>query len=194
LEEMGWRGLLIEPQPICAEILRRERRNSLVFQVACSAAEKMGEAPFYFAKFSGLSGLKKNVDDVSTVYDRSEMVRVTTLDAILESVGNPKIDFLSIDVEGTEGDVLKGFDMKKYHPSLLLIEDKVYNLGKHSYIKRNGYKLVRRTGLNNWYVPRDNPFVSPLSERIELFRKMYLGTPLRSMQLEVKRLRKHLWG
>ena len=42
-----------------------------------------------------------------------------------------------------------------------------------------GYKLVRRTALNNWYVPIGTPFpISPFG-RWQLFRKLYLGTWLR---------------
>ena len=190
LEEKGWRGILIEPNPACVEQLRRERRNANIFQVACSAPEKTGEALFHFSNSSGLSGLEKHVDDPGIVYERSENVKVTTLDAILESAGQPKIDFISIDVEGTEVDVLRGFDLARHRPALLLIEDKVNNLRKHSYLTNHGYKLVRRTSLNNWYIPRDQPYhQTPLLERIGLIRKMYLGTPFRRLKLAFKRRR-----
>jgi len=190
LEQRGWRGILVEPQPACAEKLRQQRKNSLVFQVACSAPCKTGEAPFHFANASGLCGLEKHVDDLNVMYERSELVKVTTLDAILESVGNPTIDCIFIDVEGTELDVLKGFDLKKRHPSLILIEDKVHNLTKHLYLKQQGYKLVKRTGVNNWYVPRETVFgMASFGERYHLVRKMYLATPWRVLKLKLKHRR-----
>jgi len=50
---------------------------------------------------------------------------------------------------------------------------------KHHYLFARGYKLVRRTALNNWYVPIGTPFpISPFG-RWQLFRKLYLGTWLR---------------
>ena len=187
LEQKGWRGILVEPQPACAERLRQERKGSTVIQAACSSPEKTGEAPFYFADASGLCGLEKHVDDPTVVYKRSEMVKVTTLDTILENAGNPAVDCVFIDVEGTELDVLKGFDLRKHHPALILIEDKVHNLAKHSHLKRQGYKLVKRTGVNNWYVPKETPFhmASP-GERYQLVRKMYLATPWRILKLKLK--------
>jgi len=190
LEQKGWRGILVEPQPACAERLRQQRKNSMVVQAACSAPGRAGEAPFFFADASGLCGLEKNVDDPSLTYERSEMVKVTTLDAVLESAGNPAVDCVFIDVEGTEVDVLKGFDLTKHHPSLLLIEDKVHNLAKHFHLKRQGYKLVKRTGVNNWYVPKETPFhmASP-GERYQLVRKMYLATPWRVLKLKLKQQR-----
>ncbi len=51
-----------------------------------------------------------------------------------------------------------------------------------------GYKLVKRTVLNNWYVPRETNFtMSTLGERLELFRKMYLALPLRQWRLALRR-------
>jgi FkbM family methyltransferase len=190
LEQRGWRGILVEPQPSCAELLRQQRKNSRVFQMACSAPEKTGEAMFHFSNFSGLCGLEKHVDDPNVVYERSEPVKVTTLDAILESEGNPALDCVFIDVEGTELDVLRGFDLKKHHPLLILMEDKVHSLAKHFYLRRQGYKLVKRTGVNNWYVPKGTPFkMVSLGERYHPIRKMYLATPWRVLKLKLKRVR-----
>jgi hypothetical protein len=51
-----------------------------------------------------------------------------------------------------------------------------------------GYKLIRRTGVNNWYLPKVMPFALNAAERWMLLRKMYLGTPLRVLKLWLKRL------
>jgi len=191
LEAKGWRGILVEPNPTCAEALRQQRKNSTVFQVACSSPENSGDALFHFSKSSALSGLQKHVDDPRIEYDHSEPVHVTTLDAILEKAGNPHIDFISIDVEGTELDVLKGFDLGKHRPSLILLEDKVHDLQKHCFLKTKGYKLIRRTRVNNWYIPKDVPYsATSWMQRLKLFRKMYLGTPWRKLMLKSKRYRK----
>jgi hypothetical protein len=39
--------------------------------------------------------------------------------------------------------------------------------------------LLRRTGVNGWYVPQAHPARAALGERLQLFRKYYLGTPFR---------------
>ena len=53
-----------------------------------------------------------------------------------------------------------------------------------------GYKLVKRTVLNNWYVPRETKFtMATLGERLELVRKMYLATPIRQWRLALRRRR-----
>jgi hypothetical protein len=87
-----------------------------------------------------------------------------------------RIDFLSIDTEGTELDVLLGFDLARHRPRLILIEDKLYHLSKHSYLTRHGYKLVKRTVLNNWYVPagqQDLNVNSSAGERLRLWKKIH---------------------
>ena len=83
-----------------------------------------------------------------------------TLDSVLEESGLQRIDFLSLDVEEMELDVLAGFDLTKWKPKLILIEDFLYDGCKRTYLRRRGYKLVRRTGYNNWHVPRESAATS----------------------------------
>ena len=56
----------------------------------------------------------------------SSLVPTRTLDSILEEAEAPApIDLLSIDVEGHETEVLRGFDFGRWQPLLILIEDHV---------------------------------------------------------------------
>ena len=129
LEQNGWRGILIEPQEEFYKLLRQERKNSLVWRAACSSPGKRGAARLYWpADHSGMATLEMNVDDAHVRYDRSEEVPVVTLDDILVSAHRPSIDLLSLDVEGTELDVLEGFDLAAYRPKLILMEDKCHPL------------------------------------------------------------------
>ena len=192
LEQIGWRGILIEPQSDRAEQLRQHRPNSQVVQAACSSQKCVGEVVLHIVSGAdGLSTLTKHMDDPTVVYDRHEKVKAMTLDQILEQAGNPPVDFVSIDTEGTELDVLQGFNLDRHRPALILLEDKVHRLDKHFYLKRHGYKLVKRTGLNNWYVPKAVDFqMASLGERYHLVRKMYLATPWRVLKLKLKQQRK----
>ena len=105
-------------------------------------------------------------------------------------MGNPHVDFVSIDVEGTQLDVLRGFDLERYSPGLLLMEDHLHRLDVHCYIKKQGYRLVKRTGLNNWYVPGHRPFaLSSTVERIRLWKKVWGNTPFRKWRVHRERRR-----
>lgn len=188
LEQKGWRGILVEPLPERADELRKKRPGSQVFEVACGSPEQVGEAKFYIGEADQLSSLQKHIDDPNVHYKTSITVKVRTLDSILEEAKAERVDFISIDTEGTELDVLKGFSLERWKPRLLLIEDKVHSLAKHCYIKRRGYRLVKRTSVNNWYIPEnaEPPYAHPV-EKFELLRKMYLALPLRVMKLQIKK-------
>lgn len=185
LEQSGWRGILVEPQISLFQALCQEQPRSKVFRAACSAPEKTGLAELHVPAdgLNGFATLERNVDDVGIRYERTERVEVTTLDALLAQIGNPKVDFVSIDTEGTELDVLRGFELYRHHPALLLIEDKLQSLAKHRFLRAQGYRLVKRTELNNWYVPREVEFgMTNLWERLKLWRKVFLGLPFRKFR------------
>lgn len=127
LEQQGWTGVLIEPQPDLAATLRAERKSQ-VFAVACSSPANAGqELPLHVA--GPLSSLDRRGMAPGATPEKVIRVPVRTLDSILEEAGSPAgFDFLSIDVEGHELDVLQGFDLARWRPRLLMIEDHVADL------------------------------------------------------------------
>jgi FkbM family methyltransferase len=178
LEQVGWTGILVEPLADEAKKLR-EARRATVFEVACGPPEQDGmDVDFLVA---GIFSTLKNRLMVprSTIPPVVGTVRVRTLDSILAEAQISSIDLLSIDVEGAEIDVLRGFSLERFKPRLILIEDHVRDWSKHRYLQSRGYKLIRRTGLNAWYVPRGH--ISPISlrGRLELLRKYVLALPFR---------------
>ena len=188
LEQLGWSGILIEPLRECVDRLRSIRR-ARVYELAAGAPEDEGrQLPLLVA--GALSTLKPSiVEDVRPSEIRQVPVR--TLDSVLAEAGLDRVDFLSIDVEGAELAVLRGFSIARYRPRLILVEDDVHDLTKHVYLTAHGYKLVRRTALNNWYVPRDAPFpISPFG-RWQLIRKLYLGTWWRRLKRRRKLRRRN---
>lgn len=190
LEQLGWTGLLIEPQPSQAALLRRDRPRSKVFEGAVSSPENCGQRDFHLADHDGFSSLSKNVDDLDVSYLKSFPVQVRTLDDLLSSEGATRVDFISIDVEGTELDTLRGFDLTRWKPRLILLEDKLHNLSKHEYLGAHGYKLAKRTGLNNWYVPAAYDFqLTTATERLKLFRKVFIGLPVRALRYKLRKSR-----
>ena len=191
LERLGWTGVLVEPQPDLALRLR-ERRKAKVYAVACSAPENAGKTMVLH-----LAGVYSSFDPnlaVSTVRPEGAVdVPTMTLDAVLEDAAAPgPIDFLSIDVEGHEIAVLSGFDLARWRPRLILIEDHVLSRDLHRRLTAHGYKWVRRTGLNSWYVPADAPIDVGLEGRLQFVRKYYLGVPFRHLREAVRRLRRRL--
>ncbi len=181
LEQLGWSGILVEPQQDLAEQSRRQRRAK-VYAVACSSPANAGKTMTL-----NLAGIQSSLNPDFFVPDmrRSGVaeVPIMTLDQILEDAKAPApLDLVSIDVETHEIEVLSGFDLARWRPRLILIEDLVLNLRLHRYLTSHGYKWVRRTGLNGWYVPADQPFPVSLLGRLQFIRKYYLGVPFRVMR------------
>ena len=117
-------------------------------------------------------------------------VKVRTLDDVLaEGRAATPIDLVSVDVEGHELDVLRGFDFSRWKPRLVLLEDHVSNLEKHRFMAKAGYSLMRRTGLNGWYVPRADAPPMDLFGRWQILRKYYLALPFRMLRDARRRLR-----
>jgi FkbM family methyltransferase len=189
LEQAGWTGVLIEPQPDLAAFLVTARKAK-VFAAACTSPENAGRS------------LPLHVDGARSALDRDRMapgaradytivVPTRTLDSILEEAEAPvPIELLSVDVEGHEIEVLRGFDFARWRPLLIMVEDHVGSLSTHRFLKNRGYRLVRRLGNNGWYVSTESPVRISLSDRWEILRKYYLALPFRIVRDAFRRLRR----
>ncbi|HWY75241.1 MAG TPA: FkbM family methyltransferase [Verrucomicrobiae bacterium] len=179
LEEHGWHGVLVEPQPACYERLRFRRPNSQVFRAACGSLSQRGWMVLGIARVESKSWPIKGPASVASSSNAIE-VDVMTLDEVLAATHCPGLDFLAVNAGRTGLDVLKGLDLKRYWPKLILIKDQLLTLAVDRHLRACRYKAVKRTGINNWYVPAGARFAfSNLKERVKLFRKIRLGTPFR---------------
>jgi FkbM family methyltransferase len=188
LEQAGWTGVLVEPQPDLAAWLITAR-TAKVFACACSSPDKAAKSlPLHVSGPMSSLDRTKMAPGAKTQYVL--MVPVRTLDDILQEAEAPTpIDFLSIDVEGHELEVLSGFDFARWQPRLILLEDHVGDLEKHRFLKRSGYRLVRRAGFNGWYVPKKSAVRPALRDCWQIIRKYHLALPLRRLRNLSRRLR-----
>ena len=188
LEQAGWTGILVEPQPDLAARLMQARKAK-VFAVACSAPANAGKSmPLYLA--GPLSSLSENLMDATRTAEAAVAVPVRTLDQVLtEAAARAPIDFLSIDVEGHAREVLQGVDLARWRPRLILVEDHVMNLRLHRHLRSRDYQWIRRTGLNSWYVPADAALPIGAFGRWQFFRKYVLGVPFRHFREALRRAR-----
>jgi FkbM family methyltransferase len=155
----GWSGINIEPNQNLFERLMQERTRDDNLCVAVGAAD--GTAQFReYPHGNGLSTLsetmKRSYDSKKNAYtidpiDR--VVQVRTLTSIFEERKTKIIDFLKVDVEGYEWEVIKGNDWKKYRPKLLCIESQHgESITKwQNFLKEHDYRLIFFDGLNEYY-------------------------------------------
>ena len=169
LEENGWHGLLIEANPQLIPKILKSRPNAVVVHSAIVSPLDVGFIDFYQVKgepthLDGLSTTSYSQlfeDRIKGYGGEINLIKVpaTSLDEILESHNVPTgFDLLSIDVEGGELNVLKGFSIERFAPKLILIE---YNsigcdTSVRDHLASYGYLRVHRTGVNDWYVTKCN--------------------------------------
>ena len=147
LEQTGWTGILIEPIPELANKARLTRPNSKIWQVACTSSAGEGTVEFLIPVanqqlVTGHASLRANIDEHNYTNFEKIKVQTTTLSNILANENVDYFDFLSIDVEGAELEVLLGLDLKKYRPKLILLEDKHLYLSKHRHLKKMDTRLL----------------------------------------------------
>lgn len=131
----GWRGLLIEPIPSLASQCKENRPSSTVVNAALvapnrnsptiqienaglmSAIPSAYENAYYSAEAVETGRALQHIRDQSTF-----KVPATTLSQLIEAAELPRIDLLSLDVEGYEIEALKGLDLQRHRPRFMCIE------------------------------------------------------------------------
>jgi FkbM family methyltransferase len=106
----GWRGILIEPSTNQYEECKKNRPNSFVLNYACVSNEYQKdtiEGDFIGGMMSSVNAERtKRKCDLITI-------KATTLEKIFDEYNFKEIDFLSLDTEGYELNILKGINFSK---------------------------------------------------------------------------------
>jgi FkbM family methyltransferase len=120
----GWRGLIVEPQQALADIYTHVRPRD--HTVSCLAGRAEGEAEFHVV--SKLHGFSTTVREHAAgasqfgVGFTTIAKPVRRLADLCNEAGFKRIDFLKIDVEGAESDVIAGMDFERFRPRIVLVE------------------------------------------------------------------------
>lgn len=174
LEKLGWKGILIEPLPYYVNLLKKKRKAKVLQYAASSPQNHNKKLKFIVA--GGHSTLNHMPIALGDFSKKTIDVTCKTLNSILEKNKTPfNFDLISIDIEGHELEMFKGFNLKKWKPKLILLEDHVINHLKHNLMKSNGYEIILRTGLNSWYIPANEGYRLSFLSRLEFIRKYYIG-------------------
>jgi FkbM family methyltransferase len=181
--EQGWRGVHIEPVPEFSRLLREDRPDETVLEVALSDREGTLELNVISA-----TGLSTAVDVYAQRHQAEHgfdcqalHVPVLTLKSALQSLAGQDVHWLKIDVEGFEGQVLKGWDSQVLRPWIMVVEATIPNSRETDYLSWDpmlvaaDYQFVYFDGLNRFYVAKEHAelvsaFLSPpnVFDEIEL--------------------------
>ena len=135
------------------------RRNDYNFNYAISSSKKKELKLFYEKNSSGVKTTVIKFRDITLKNYRYKKVKVSTFDNLIKKTTfyKKKIDFLNIDCEGSDYNVLKSVNIKIYKPRIICIEINVLlkeSLKKSSiykYLIRNNYKL-KKVWIDKFYL------------------------------------------
>jgi FkbM family methyltransferase len=173
LAQLGWMGVLVEPIPELADRLRLERPDSRVVQAVCSGPHSPQTMTLRVPQGTGHATVMERFADKRDKLVRTLTVPVTTADQVVAAHLSDRLDFVSIDVEGHEADVLRGLTLERWMPRLVLVEDDMVDLAPSRLLWSKGYRMLRRTQNNNWWIPRDSTDRMTLHERLRMLGKFF---------------------
>ncbi len=154
LYKSGWEGINIDIDYNSIDMFNFFRKSDVNIQTAVT--DHKGEVDLFFYH----NRAAKNTISKEFGSDAKEKKKINsdTLNNIIENskFKNSKIDFVSIDVEGNEMNVLNGFNLKKYKPKLILLEfilpnkkefyekdiNEITNSEVYKFLIKNEYKLI----------------------------------------------------
>jgi FkbM family methyltransferase len=162
--EQGWRGIHVEPVSHYAELLRQDRPDETVLQLALS--DRTGMLELHVIADTGLStGVK--VHAASHLAERGFKHQVVLtpmlpMKTALASLNDTPVHWLKIDVEGLEEQVLRGWDSTTLRPWIIVIEATTPSSQELSYEGADRilidarYKFAYFDGLNRFYVAAEH--------------------------------------
>jgi len=159
LEDLGWDGMCIEPHPNVFKLLTSNRNCTCINCAIWNENKKVN--------FLSLSGYTEMLSGIVESYDmrhygriQSELNHFGGSSEILEVdakkfedvVSKTEIDFLSIDTEGSELQILEQIDFNKYVIKVICVENNFHESKFNDFFTSKGYKLYGSVNIDYLYV------------------------------------------
>jgi len=154
LYKSGWEGINIDIDYNSIDMFNFFRKSDVNIQTAVT--DHKGEVDLFF--YHNRAAKNTISKEFGSGAKEKKKINSDTLNNIIENskFKNSKIDFVSIDVEGNEMNVLNGFNLKKYKPKLILLEfilpnkkefyekdiNEITNSEVYKFLIKNEYKLI----------------------------------------------------
>lgn len=175
----GWNGINIEPNQTQFAYFKNSRPRDINLQVGVSDKSgkmKLHEYPLGQSTFS--EKIQDEYIEPKAKLKRAHQsydVDVLTLESIFTTQEVKTINFLKIDVEGFEYEVILGNNWEKYRPQVLCIEADHIIKDWRPLLKKARYDLIFFDGLNEYYVANELP---EIAKRFSYVNSMLLGKPI----------------
>ena len=155
LYKKGWKGINIDLSKSSIDLFNLVRKEDINLNLAVS--DFNGQTSYFEnSPINQQNSLIKNNDNQKKIE-----IDCKNLNLILEENKFEKFEYLNIDVEGSEQNVINGINLSKYRPMLITIENN--NLHINDYIEsetykiliKNNYTFISKTGVTNFFLKNE---------------------------------------
>ena len=149
-KKYNWTGILCEPDIRNFKNIKEFRSSKLIESIIDKKCDDQVE--FYLNKDPYSSSSKNSKSNIKKIYSNS-----VCLNHLFERNDLREVDYISIDTEGNEYEILKNFNFKKYQVKIFTVEHN-FDAEKREKIKdlltSNGYKNIYRylSYMDDWYI------------------------------------------
>jgi len=161
-----WNGINLDISKSSIDLFNIARPSDI--NINCAVSEFNGETYYYEnSPINQQNSLIPQDDNQKKIkiqsYKLSEILKMQNINSV---------DYINIDTEGNELEVLMGIDFDKINPTLFTIEDNSFDLNneikkkKIIFLKEKNYELINIIGVTMFFVKKDS--VSEISELIKI--------------------------
>ena len=155
-------GVLIEPSPTLCSKLKKYRKRDAILNVGIADSE--GYLTYFEMDTSTLNGFSekyaKQLENEGYKIIGKKEIKVITIGQVLEKYG--MFDYISIDTEGLDFEILKMIDYENYAPYAVCIETQEFGCRRkrddfseiNEFMKSKNYYIYMDTGLNTIYAKK----------------------------------------
>lgn len=160
-KSLNWTGICIEPIKSVYEKLIKNRSCKCI----CAAAWKENATK----KFKVIDGYSEMLSGLTDCYDSNHINRINSevqsfsqkssdidvscidINEILQKESLFNIDYLSIDTEGSEEEIIKHIDFSKFNIEFISAENNYNSNSLREYLLSVGYKFINRLEIDDIY-------------------------------------------
>ena len=160
LFKRGWKGINIDLDKKNIDLFKIARPDDFNLNYAISDTEKEVDL-FFYHDSSPINTLSKKVSNFQKAnVSQVKKIKTKTLDKVLDEISlQHRIDYMNIDVEGYEEQVLKGFNINKFKPYVISIEYLDLEMNKLE-LTNNDINNLLNSNLYQFFIKNDYYFVN----------------------------------
>ena len=152
LYKKGWRGLNVDLSKISIDLFKLARPKD--YNIHAAVTDFDGETHFFE---NGMINQQNTLENSETNLKKIKIIAFK-LQTLLEKLNINHIDFLNIDVEGSDYKVISSLNLNKIRPKMICIEENRYDIKDiindtiQNLMNSNDYFLFSRIGVSSIYI------------------------------------------